>query len=175
MPLLIAAFLIGGCSSDAGLFGAEGFSRPRLLGPNGAAPGQGEKVVLARDPAVLANGSEVEVAIHNAVELSRQKRFAEARRLLDRVRANQPSGSDGFQAIGCAMALLALSEGDIGTFRRIAGQLDDSLGSPVRVPPAYVEVITLYRAIVRKALPVNAPESMKSLEHMLPDVQRARS
>jgi hypothetical protein len=73
------------------------------------------------------------------------------------------------------MALLALSEGDVGTFRRIARQLDNSLGTPVRVPPAYVEVISLYRAITGKVLPVNAPERMKALRHMVPDVQRARS
>ena len=175
MLLLALALMIAACSCDQGAFGTNGFSRLNLFSTNDDASGRGERIILARDPAVLANGSAVEVAIHNAVELSRQKRFAEARHLLADVRADQPAGSDGFQAVSCSMALLALSEGDVGTFRRIARQLDNSLGTPVRVPPAFVEVITLYRAITGKVLPVNAPEKMKSLPRLLPDVQRARS
>ncbi len=124
MLLLTLALMIGGCSSNQGAFGTNGFPDLGLFGTNDDASGQGERIILARDPAVLANGSAVELAIHNAVELSRQKRFAEARHLLADVRADQPAGSDGFQAVSCSMALLALSEGDVGTFRRIARQLD---------------------------------------------------
>ena len=175
MLLLTLALMIGGCSGDQGAFGTNGFSSLNLFGMNGAASGKSEKIVLARDPAVLANGSAVELAIHNAVELSRQKRFTEARHILADVRADQPAGSDGFHAVSCSMALLALSEGDVGTFRRIARQLDSSLGNLVRVPPAYVEGITLYRAITGKDLPVNAPKKLKTLLHLLPDAQRARS
>jgi len=93
--------------------------------------------------------------------------------VLAEVRAQQPADSTGFRGLSSAMALLALSEGDIGTFRRIAGELDRSLGSPVRVPPAQVEVLSLYRAIQGADLPVNAPEEMKPLRRLLLDARRA--
>jgi len=131
-------------------------------------------LVLARDPASLAGGSQVERIIHDAVELTRQKRFFEARSLLADVRAIQDRQSEGYQALSGAMALLALREGDIGAFRRIARQLDDSLGRPVRVDNAYVDVISLYRAMSNRNLPVNATEPMKTLKERLFTTESAR-
>jgi len=113
---------------------------------------------------VLANGTEVEVAIHNAIELSRQKRFVEARHILADVRALQNPKSDGYRAVSCAMALLALREGNIKSFQRLARQLDSSLGTPVRVSPSYLGVISLYRAINNQNLPVNAPDKFRQFK-----------
>jgi hypothetical protein len=62
------------------------------------------------------------------------------------------------------MALLALREGNIATFRRIARQLDESLGTPVRVDISYVDVISLYRAMENRDLPVNAHHQFQTLK-----------
>jgi hypothetical protein len=161
LTALSAFFLImiGGCSNS--INGLSGMSLSSLGMFGSPAAGGGGEVVLSRDPASLANGTAVEKSIYNAVELSRQKRFAEARVLLVDLREIQPKDSESYQAITCAMALLALREGDIATFRRSARQLDKALGHPVRVEPSFVEVVSLYRIISFQSLPVNAPEGMK--------------
>ncbi len=162
LPLLLASFLLGGCQTGANSFPEFGLSELNWF--NSSQPGVAETVVLPRDPASLANGGRVEKALHNAVELSRQKRFVEARHLLFEVRALQDRDSDGHHAISCAMALLALREGNIATFRRIARQLDESLGTPVRVDISYVDVISLYRAMENRDLPVNAHHQFQTLK-----------
>ena len=156
---LAAILLLPGCANNNGIFADGSAGSPKWF--NSAEPDTEESVVISRDPKLLANGSEVEVAIHNAVELSRQKRFIEARHLLAEVRELQKPKSDGHRSVTCAMALLALREGDIGNFRRLARQLDTSLGKPVRVAPSYVEVISLYRAMNKENLPVNTPDGIR--------------
>lgn len=158
--LLAVTFTLAGCVTNGGAF--SDLTSGNWFGSS--EPGAEESVVMGRDPAVLANGGVTEVTIHNAVELSRQKRFVEARFLLADIRENQAPESEGYRAVSCAMALLALREGDIKTFKRIARQLDNALGRPVRVPPAYVEVVSLYRAINNRALPVNAPGKFSQLK-----------
>ena len=159
IALIIMTVLLGGCVTDDNIF--SNLETNNLSWFNTAEPLASESVVIARDSNVLANGTEVEVAIHNAVELSRQKRFVEARHLLAEVRELQKPKSDGHRSVTCAMALLALREGDIGNFRRLARQLDTSLGKPVRVAPSYVEVISLYRAMNKENLPVNTPDGIR--------------
>ena len=156
---LAAIFVLAGCANNNGIFADGNAGSPKWF--NSAEPDAEESVVISRDPKLLADGSEVEVAIHNAVELSRQKRFMEARHLLAEVRELQKPKSDGHRAVTCAMALLALREGNIGNFRRLARQLDTSLGKPVRVAPSYVEVISLYRAMSKENLPVNTPDGIR--------------
>lgn len=158
LPMLLV--FLGGCASSE--FSDMRFDNFDWLTSKQAGPP--ETVVLARDPASLANASEVERTLYNAVELSRQKRFVEARYLLAEARSVQERDSDGYRAISCAMALLALREGDIGTFKRVARQLDTSLGQPVRVDSAYVDVISLYRAMNNRNLPVNANDKFKTLK-----------
>ena len=155
ITLVITTLLLGGCVTDDNIF--SDFGKNNLSWFNSPETGKSEAIVLARDSSVLANGNETEVSIHNAIELSRQKRFLEAREILANVRALQDPDSDGYRAVSCAMALLALREGNIRNFQRLARQLDTSLGTPVRVSPSYVEVISLYRAINNQSLPVNAP------------------
>ena len=129
LPLIIAAFIVAGCQTTGNpLNDFASFEWLNQTDPNGPAT-----VMLARDPASLARGSSVEIALHNAVELSRQKRFVEARHLLAEVRSLQNRDSEGYRAVSCSMALLALREGDLVTFQRIASQLDESMGRPVRV------------------------------------------
>ncbi len=165
--VIAVALLMAGCAADGSFSGMGGAN---WLNP----PKPGETVVLARDPASLAGGSQVERTIHDAVEFARQKRFFEARSLLADVRAIQDRRSEGYQALSGAMALLALREGDIGAFRRIARQLDDSLGHPVRVFNAYVDVVSLYRAMSNRNLPVNASEPIKARKERLFATESAR-
>lgn len=165
--VIVVAGLMAGCASNGSFSGMEG-----LRWFDSSEPVQ--TVVLARNPASLAGGSQVERIIHDAVELTRQKRFSEARQLLAEVREVQKRDSEGYQAVSSAMALLALREGNIGAFRRIARQLDVSLGHPVRVDNAYVDVISLYRAMSNRNLPVNATEPMKALKDRLFTTESAR-
>ena len=122
---------------------------------------------LPRDPGMLANGDDVKTAIYNATQLANQKRFEEARYLLTSVRELQNPEDEGYQALTCSMALLALRAGDIRTFKRTARQLDLALKEPVHVDPAYVGVISLYRMLVDRNLPVNAPAGIKRLANQL--------
>lgn len=159
VALVVTTLLLGGCVTDSSMF--SDFGGNNLSWFSSAEPNERESVVIARDSNVLANGTETEISIHNAIELSRQKRFVEARHILADVRARQDPDSDGYRAVSCAMALLALREGNIKSFQRLARQLDNSLGTPVRVSPSYVEVISLYRAINNQSLPVNAPAKFR--------------
>ena len=162
IALIIMTVLLGGCVTDDNIF--SNLETNNLSWFNSAEPLASESVVIARDSNVLANGTEVEVAVHNAIELSRQKRFVEARHILADVRALQDPKSDVYRAVSCAMALLALREGNIRSFQRLARQLDNSLGNPERVSDSYVGVISLYRTINNQSLPVNAPDKFHQLK-----------
>lgn len=167
LSLISGALLLGGCTT-----GSDSLSGFRLGGwspfTGSRLESQGPRqIALPRDAAALGTATTLEVTLRNVVELSEQKRYAEARYLLTEVRATQPPDSEGFRAATCAMAIAALKEGDVGTFRRAARQLDAALGQPVRVDPAYVEVITLYRALNGQDLPVNAPPQMRALGRRL--------
>jgi hypothetical protein len=162
IALVVTTMLLGGCVTDDNMFSDLG--KNNLSWFNSPEPNEQESVVIARDSNVLANGTSIEVSIHNAIELSRQKRFVEARHILADVRALQDHESDGYRAVSCAMALLALREGNIKSFQRLARQLDSSLGTPVRVSPSYLGVISLYRAINNQNLPVNAPDKFRQFK-----------
>jgi hypothetical protein len=123
----------------------------------------GYEVVLAQQAEALNPNSPIEATIRDVLELAEQKRFTEARNVLAELRESQPRRSDGYRAVTATMALLALKAGDFPMFRRLARQLDKSLGTPVRVAPGYVEVISLYRASRGLNLPVNAPDGIKKL------------
>ena len=162
IALVITTTLLGGCVTDDNIF--SNLETNNLSWFNSPEPSASESVVIARDSNVLANGTEIEVSIHKAIELSRQKRFVEARHILADVRALQNPKSDGYRAVSCAMALLALREGNIKSFQRLARQLDSSLGTPVRVSPSYLGVISLYRAINNQNLPVNVPAKFRQFK-----------
>jgi hypothetical protein len=162
IALVVTTMLLGGCVTDDNMF--SDFGKNNLSWFNSPERNKSENVVIPRDSNVLANGTETEVSIHNAIELSRQKRFIEARHILADVRALQDPEGDGYRAVSCAMAILALREGNIKSFQRLARQLDSSLGKPVRVSPSYVEVISLYRAINNQSLPVNAPAKFRQFK-----------
>ena len=167
--LIAVLFLIAGCATDNNTlqvgtvdwFNKPGESKPAI-------------VTLARDPSVLKEDGGIQTALQNVVELANQKRFVEARHILAGVRQLQDPEKDGYQALSCAMALLALREGNIRIFKRIAHQLDATLGEPVKVAPSYVEVISLYRLLSQNSLPVNAPEGMKRLKEQHFPTEKAK-
>jgi hypothetical protein len=153
--------------------GSQGLSNFDLFGtPQKLVPG--EDVVLPRNSKALGHQSGIESTLRMVVELDQQKRFAEARHLLLQVRSAQPSDSVGYQSVASSMAVLALKEGDFDAFKRLAHQLDVSLGSPVRVEAPHTEIITLYRSVTGKTLPVNAPDRMKMLKDKYLPVQKAQ-
>jgi hypothetical protein len=168
---IITALILAGCSSDGE--GMSGFDISGMQWFNSSEPSTEESFNVGRNPSRLGSGIGQEVFLHNAIELAEQKRFIEARVQLGELRDIQHRESDGYRAISTAMALLALREGDIKAFRRISRQLDTSLDQPVRVPPAYAEVVSLYRAMSQQSLPVNAPEKIQQLRDRLLPVETA--
>ena len=167
--MLAAALFLTGCQT----MGGQVFSNFDVFGsPNKFMVG--EDVVLPRDRRALDGQSGVASSLRLAVELDQQKRFAEARHLISQVRSIQSTKSDGYQVTTASMAILALKEGNFFAFKRIARQLDASLGNPVRVEAPHTAIITLYRAVSGKALPVNAPENMKTLKDKYPPVRNAQ-
>ena len=113
-----------------------------------------------------AHGIEGEIL--NAVQLTEQRRFEEARDVLMSVRGRQPVNSEGYQALTCSIAIEALLSGDMETFRQHASELDRSLKEEMRVPQAYAEVIAIYRAAMGKSLPVNTPPKLRQWLQNLP-------
>jgi hypothetical protein len=172
VTMVAATLLLGGCTTDGTNFSNFDLSKTDWF--NQSKGGPKKTVTLARDPEVLADDNNIEAAIHNAVELARQKRFVEARYILTEIRERQDPNKDGYQAVSCAMALLALREGNIRTFKRIARQLDAALGGPINVAPSYVEVISLYRVLTDQALPVNAPDGIKRLKDQHFPLEKAK-
>ena len=133
---------------------------------NGNAFSQGasaekSEIILANNPGSLNPTITAEAMIRNVLDLARQKRFSEARNLIAELREEQPRSSEGYQGATAMMAVLALKEGDFPMFKRLARQLDKSLGKPVRVDAQYVELISLYRATRGESLPVNAPDQFQ--------------
>lgn len=171
MAAITISAILSGCSSNSD--GISGFGISSMDWFNSTEPTTEESFNVSRDPSKLGSGIDKEVILHNAIELAEQKRFLEARILLGNLREIQHRQSDGYRAISSAMALLSLREGDIKAFKRIARQLDTSLNQPVRVPPAYAEVVSLYRAMSQQNLPVNSPEKIQQLRDRLLPVETA--
>ena len=121
------------------------------------------EIVLADQRQVLGTENELESTIRNVLDLADQKRFSEASELLGHVRSTLARNSKGYQAVTASMALLALRSGDFERFERFAGQLDATLEDPLRVDPAFIEIVSLYRAVNGMSLPVNAPEPLRRL------------
>jgi hypothetical protein len=175
VALVFMCFLITGCTTDGTNFanfanfniGKGNWFDQAKSAPKTPTP-------LARDPDLLIDDNDIQTAIHNAVELTKQKRFVEARKILAEVRELQDPGKDGYRAVTCAMALLALREGNIRVFKRTARQLDRALGQPVRVAPSYVEVISLYRVLSDQTPPVNIPKAMKRLKEQYFPLEKAK-
>ena len=154
VAVCVAALIMSGCSTNG-----TSYSNSGQYGG-----GTTNNIVIPRDYKALLNGSAFEIAIYNGEELFRQKRFVEARHEFSKVREHQNPGSDGYRALTAQMAIAAFYGGDLKTFKRTARQLDTSLGKPTRVSPSYVKVISLYRAITRQNLPVNAPQGLVRLK-----------
>ena len=170
--LVSGVLLLGACTTNSGSLSNFGFNKSNWFNqPTETVNGS---VTLPGDPNVLGNGNDTALIIQNAIELARQKRFKEARHILAEVRDLQNPQDDGYRAITCAIALLALRSGNIKIFKRAARQLDASLGKPLNVAPSYVEVVSLYRVLTDQSLPVNAPEGIKRLKDEQFPVEKAQ-
>ena len=142
--------LLAGCQTMDSNFSAFLQNQPEF--------GLSETVVLPRDHRQIDGKSTVENMVRNAIHLAKKKRFSESRNIFQEVKDIQFRGSKGHQSITDAMARVTLKQGDLPAFRRLGGELDMSLGKPLRVPTKHIPVICLARALSREALPINAPE-----------------
>ena len=165
MGLLLASCQTNG---DQNLSNFTIFGAPQKLVP-------GEDVVLPRNHAALSQHDGVESTLRLVVELDQQKRFAEARHLLTQVRDAQPKEGEGYNSVTSSLAILAIKEGNFDAFKRLARQLDTSLGKPIRVEHPHTEIITLFRSVTGATLPVNAPEGMKTLKDKYVPVLKAQN
>ena len=154
--------LVGGCNGHTNHFGDFGASDNKWF--DRSAVKEGSPETLPNQAKDLAGGSDLKVAVHNAIQLGDQKRFIEARHILAGIRSNQKPDGEGYQALSGAMAILSLREGNIVAFKRVARQLDTALGSPLSVPADYLEIISFYRILSNGQMPVNASDGMKRLK-----------
>ena len=145
IPVLVLG-LTSGCSALSLFTNDAPQSPPQIRLPNGVA---------------ALSGHGIEGEILNAVQLTEQRRFEEARDVLMTVRGRQSVNSEGYQALTCSIAIEALLSGDMETFRQDASELDRSLKEEMRVPQVYAEVIAIYRATIGKPLPVNTPPRLR--------------
>lgn len=106
---------------------------------------------LPRDSSALGE-TGAEGMVRNAVALSNQKRFFEARSQLAALREHQAPRSQGFVSLTAAMAVISLKSGDVAGFRRLTRQIDTG---KVRVDPAVADIIAISRFLEGKSLPVN--------------------
>ena len=173
LGVIVATLVLAGCQAH-GPIGSGSFSNFNLFGTAAQNFVVGEDVVLPRDPQVLKGDDGIQATLRLVVELDQQKRFAEARHLLSQVRGAQPPAGPGYQAATSSMAVLALKEGNFEAFKRLARQLDIALGAPVRVEAQHLDVVTVYRAVTGKAIPVNAHDNMKVLKDKYSTVQSAQ-
>ena len=170
ISLIPSLFFLGACASGGTSFSKMGNGTFDLLG---GTPLPTAAVLLPLDRNLLVNadqdadGSHIRMQFHNIMELDRQGRFSEARFILSEIRETLTPDSDGYKSVTCSIALTSLKAGDYVAFNRAAHQLDLSLGEPVNVPVVYVEVISLYRSLVKKTLPVNVPEGIKQFDAQL--------
>jgi len=110
----------------------------------------------------------VQGELRSAVELSEQKRFADARMVFLDVRSRQPRGSEAYRSLTASTATESLLAGDMSAFREDAGELDTMHRGEVRVPDSYAEVLAIYRALTGQALPVNTPPKLQEWLSRLP-------
>ena len=160
--LVAPVLVLTACGTDQGLIPKMNLSSLSWLND-----GNGQTPVSVTMPAQiedLAQGNKVEMRIFNAIQLARKKRFDDALDLMAAVRMQLDPDSEGFLAVTCSMALIALRAGDIREFKNNARVLDMALGQPISVPEPYVEVVSLYRAMVGKSMPVNTPEGIQRMK-----------
>jgi hypothetical protein len=170
---IVGTLILAGCQTQ-GTNGSGSFSNFNLFGTAGQNFVVGEDVVLPRDPQVLKSDDGIQSTLRLVVELDQRKRFAEARHLLSQVRSVQPPAGAGYQATTSSMAVLALKEGNFEAFKRLARQLDAALGTPVRVEAQHLDIVTVYRAVSGKPIPVNTPDNMKVLKDKYAPVESAQ-
>ena len=124
-----------------------------------------EQIILPRDHSEIRGKSRAETNVYNAIELGKQKRYTEADKLLREVRGLQYKDGEAYRSITNALAVIALKRGDLGAFRRLAGELDILLGKPLRVPTKHLSIISLERAISGGPLPLNVPERFRQFRN----------
>ncbi|NQU58435.1 MAG: hypothetical protein HQ513_14475 [Rhodospirillales bacterium] len=153
--IIPAVLAVAACQTNSwpGESGWEGPEAHRL----------GYRMVLPRDPAALKDHG-LDGAIKDAVDLSRQKRFIEARSILLSLREHQAPGNDSYRSLTAAAASLSLASGDTGTFRRLVREIDDGA---VRVDDE-ADLIAIYRQLGRRPMPLNTPEKLLRYLKSLP-------
>ena len=157
--LTLLGLALGGCQT-LGTF-------PGLGASSSDAAGAGVIVTFPGDPAALGQ-SRAEQKTRNALDLVKQKRFAEARQLLAELRDAQLPRGESFRAFTASMAVISLREGDIAAFRRLGRQLANALDDRTRIDPNYVDIVGLYRAVTGDGtMPVNASAAMLAFKHTL--------
>ena len=124
-------------------------------------------VTLPATPERLTGANAAERLVRNAVDLTEQKRFEEARRLLTRLRVAQPPHGVAWRAALCAEMVLALRQGDMAAFRTLGETLEPAWADPHRVDERCTGVVGLHRGLAGRALPLDTRPALERV------VQRA--
>lgn len=132
-------------------------ARDLLPSMPGATPAVASSAALPATPDGLTDGNTVERLVRNVVDLTEQKRFDEARRLLARLRAAQVRHGAAWRAGLCAEMMLALREGDMTAFLALGETLEPAWADPHRVDDRCTGVVGLHRGLKGRPLPIDVP------------------
>lgn len=134
---------------------AEDFWSAMPVSPLPAASG----TTLPETPDGLTDRIGVNGLVRNVVDLTEQKRFDEARRLVERLRRAQVRHGAAWRAGLCAEMMLALRGGDMGAFVSLGETLEAAWTDPHRVDERCTDVVGLHRGLTGHPLPIDvSPE-----------------
>lgn len=155
--LLSALALLGGCA-DATFGNLRLFERQQAT-----APGR-EIVSMPADLRELSAAHPFQREIRNAFDLAEQRRFAEARGVLNMLARRLPANSDAWRAVTCTEAIVALHAGELAAFRAATDALDRSLADPLRPTPECSTPLAIARHISGGApAPIQTPAGLAAL------------
>jgi hypothetical protein len=150
---LTIGLTLAGCSENGQFRGLAWFQ------PQPSFAAKPELVTLPESADGL--GTEgIEGALRNALDLARQKRFAEARAIMGDVASTYPVGSDLWRVIKCSEMTLAIRGNEPALLVSGADAVERTLRDPLRPPRECVIQLSIARAVQGKPLPVNAPDTL---------------
>lgn len=166
---VLSSLVLAGCAENGDFTKAVNWFNRSTGGPP-------QKTVLALPDDPEALGTEgIEGQLRNAMELSKAKRFAEARAIMGEVAGQLPPDSDFWRAVKCSEMVLALRGNELPALLEAAEAVERNLKDPLRPPGECVSQLSIARALRGQPLPLNVPESLGSALAAVPKPRDVRA
>lgn len=158
---LVAAAGLAGCAESGQFSGLAWFQ-------NRDAPAAATVLVTLPDSPAGLGTEGLEGSLRNAIDLARQKRFAESRTLMAELAGSYPAGSDFWRVIKCAELTLAIRGNEPALLGAGAEAVERTLRDPLRPPRECVAQLAIARAAQGRPLPVNTPATLAEALRSVP-------